>query len=451
MILVWHRADLRLHDHPALHAAAASGEAVCPCFVLDPNLLKLPYSGNSRIAFLYANLHALNESYQAIGSSLTVRAGEPEAALLGLAREIGATAVYALQSFEPIGRRRDERVRAALEGEGVTFKLFDGDCVFQPGALKTGSGGAYRVFTPFWRNWSAQALPAPLPAPERLEPHGAQSLEIPQPNASVPLPPAGERAASERLRDFLRTVGLQYEYQRNLPALDGTSRLSMYLHLGILSPRVAAVRASNAGMTAWVREICWRDYYRHILFDEPRLETEAYKPVWNAFPWRDAADDLQRWETGTTGYPIVDAGMRQLQAQGWMHNRVRMIVASFMTKHLMLDYRLGEAVFNDLLLDGDEAANNGGWQWVTGCGVDAAPYFRVFNPVTQGQKFDAAAEYIQRFVPELGGLSAKDAHEPWTMTRPPKSYPEPMVSLGAARDRFLETAKRFLKGEEPEA
>jgi deoxyribodipyrimidine photo-lyase len=449
MMLVWHRADLRLHDHPALHAAAAKG-AVLPCFILDPNLLRMPHSGSNRIAFLFENLRALNAAYETVGSSLAVRAGEPEHVLLGLAREVGASEVYALRSFEPIGRRRDERVAQALEGAGVRLKLFDGDCIFQPGALKTQTGGAYRVFTPFWRNWSAQALPETLPAPDRLEPHGVKSLEVPRVTPAVPLPPAGEQAASDRLRDFLRTVGLQYEYQRNLPALDGTSRLSMYLHLGVLSPRVAARRASAAGMTAWVRELCWRDYYRHILWDEPNLETQPYKPAWRDFPWRDAPDDLEAWRTGMTGYPIVDAGMRQLQTQGWMHNRVRMIVASFMTKHLMLDYRLGIAVFNEALLDGDEAANNGGWQWVTGCGVDAAPYFRVFNPVTQGQKFDTQAEYIRRFVPELEGLSAKDAHEPWTMVRPPKAYPAPMLPLTLGRDRFLETAKAFLRGADAE-
>ena len=448
MILVWHRADLRTHDHPALHAAATRGK-VLPCFVLDPNLLKLPYSGNSRIAFLYANLHALNGSYQAIGSSLVVRSGQPEVALLELARESGATAVYALRSYEPIGRARDERVRVALEVSGIEFKLLNGDCILEPGQLKTLSGGSYRVFTPFWRNWVAQAHPAPLPAPHSLEPHGISSLEIPVPNASVPLPEAGEVAALELLSTFIRTVGLHYDAWRNLPALEGTSRLSMYFHLGILSPRVAAARADVAGMTAWVRELCWRDYYRHILWDEPQIAASAYKPVWNDFPWRDAPDDLELWRAGNTGYPIVDAGMRQMLTTGWMHNRVRMIVASFLTKHLMTDYRAGEAIFNQHLLDGDMAANNGGWQWVTGCGVDAAPYFRVFNPVTQGEKFDVDAKYIKRFVPELEGLSVKEAHQPWTALRPPKNYPDPIVPLGVGRDRFLETAKRHLKGAEP--
>ncbi len=445
MILVWHRADLRLHDHPALHEAATRGGAVAPCFVLDPSLLKMPYSGKPRIAFLHANLRALNEAYKTIGSKLILRAGKPEEELLKLARESGATAVYALRSYEPVGRERDERVKKLLEANGVEFTVFTGDCIFEPGLIRSGSGGSYRVFTPFWRNWSAQALPVPLPVPKALKPHGLTGLEFPEPQTELDLPPAGEAAAFERLSAFLRGVGLQYEYQRNLPALDGTSRLSMYLHLGVISARTAAARASRAGMTAWVRELCWRDYYRHILWDEPRLATEAFKPAWKDFPFRDAHDDLEAWREGMTGYPIVDAGMRQLETTGWMHNRVRMIVASFLTKHLMVDYRHGETVFNERLLDGDEAANNGGWQWVTGCGVDAAPYFRVFNPVSQGEKFDVDAEYLKRFIPELEGLSVKEAHQPWTSLRPPKNYSAPIISLNNGRERFLETARRHLK------
>jgi deoxyribodipyrimidine photo-lyase len=444
MILVWHRGDLRTHDHPALHEAASAG-GVAPCFVLDPSLLKLPYSGNSRIAFLYANLRALDESYRSRGSGLVLRAGKPEEELLKLARESGATAVYALRSYEPVGRARDERVKRALEANGVMFRLLDGDCILEPGLVRTQTGSGYKVFTPFWRNWSALPLPAPLPAPKALEPHGLKSLEIPAAKASVKLPDAGENVALEVLKGFIRRVGLGYATQRNLPALDGTSRLSMYLHLGVISPRTAASVATRAGMTAWVRELCWRDFYRHILWDEPRLETEPFKVAWKDFPWRDSAADLERWTQGMTGFPIVDAGMRQLQTTGWMHNRVRMIVASFMTKHLLLNWQDGERVFNALLLDGDLANNNGGWQWVAGCGVDAAPYFRVFNPVSQGEKFDADAVYIKRFVPELEGLSAKEAHQPWTSLRPPKSYPDPMISLNEGRERFLETAKRHLR------
>jgi deoxyribodipyrimidine photo-lyase len=447
MIVVWHRADLRTHDHPALAQAAASlKNTVLPVFVLDPSLLDMPYSGSTRIAFLHSNLHALNASYARLGSSLIVQAGQPEQELLALCRQSGARAVYALASLEPVGRQRDERVRRALEASGIDFHLFSSDTIQQPLTVRTGSGGPYRVFTPFWRNWSNLAIPPAYRTPERLEPHGITGLELPQPASSIPLPPAGEDAALKMLEDFIARVGNSYESLRDQPAVEGTSRLSPHLHLGVLSVRTAARHAMRAGMTGWVRELCWRDFYRHILWDEPRLESEAFKTDWNDFPWRDSTADLERWTHGQTGYPIVDAGMRQLQTTGWMHNRVRMIVASFLTKHLLISWQSGERVFNELLVDGDLASNNGGWQWTAGCGVDAAPYFRVFNPVSQGQKFDPDGAYIRQFVPELEGCSPDEIHQPWMMTRPPRTYPDPILPLSVGRERFLETAKRHFKG-----
>ncbi len=449
MILVWHRADLRTHDHPALANAAARGQCL-PCFVLDPRLLSTPYTGNNRIQWLYACLAALSESYRALGSSLVLVAGRPEQELLRLARETGAKAVYALRSYEPIGVARDARVKAALEAAGIELKFFAGDCILEPGSVLSGSGTHYKVFTPFWRTWSSLPMSEIQPTPKHLEPHAVPSLELPKISALLPLPEAGEHAAMQRLEQFIRRVGLHYETQRDLPSIEGTSRLSLDLHLGTISPRVAASRASQAGMTAWVRELCWRDFYRHILLAEPRLENEAFKSEWNTFPWREDALDLDAWRTGNTGYPIVDAGMRQLSSTGWMHNRVRMIVASFLCKHLLISWQSGEAHFNQLLLDGDLSSNNGGWQWSAGCGVDAAPYFRVFNPVTQGQKFDSSAEYIKRYIPELEGLPNNEAHQPWTGLRPPKSYPAPILPLTLGRDRFLETAKQHLKASNPE-
>jgi deoxyribodipyrimidine photo-lyase len=442
MILVWHRADLRTHDHPALAQAAAQG-GVLPCFVLDPSLLHPGYSGNNRIQWLYACLQALQTSYRALGSGLVLAAGTPESELLRLARQVGAKAVYAVSSLEPIGMARDARVKAALAQAGIELRLFASDCIQEWNSIKSGSGTSYKVFTPFWRTWSSLPLPQVSPTPTHLEPHGVDGLDVPQP--SLPLPEAGEQAAKKRLEQFIRRVGLFYDTQRDLPSVDGTSRLSLDFHLGTLSVRLAAQQAQKAGMVAWVRELCWRDFYRHILADDPRLATQAFRREWNDFPWRDASTELEAWRTGNTGYPIVDAGMRQLQQTGWMHNRVRMIVASFLTKHLLISWQHGEAHFNDLLLDGDLASNNGGWQWTAGCGVDAAPYFRVFNPVSQGEKFDASAAYIKRFVPELEPLPSKEAHQPWTSLRPPKGYPDPMLPLAVGRERFLETAKRHLK------
>jgi deoxyribodipyrimidine photo-lyase len=446
MILVWHRADLRTHDHPALHHAARASNKIAPVFVLDPVLLKMPYAGRARIAFLYTNLQALNESYQKLGSSLVVRYGKPEEELLQLARETGAKAVFALRSDEPIGRERDARVKTVLEQNGIELKLFESDTIQQPGTIKSLSDTSYKVFTPFWKTWSSFPITT-LATPSKLEPHDLSSLAIPEPNTHIPLPEAGETAAINQLEQFIRNVGLRYESLRDLPATDGTSQLSSYLHLGVISPRYAAARGQKAGMTGWVRELCWRDFYRHILFDEPRLAVEAFKPAWNNFPWHDSSQDFEAWKTGNTGYPIVDAGMRQLLETGWMHNRVRMIVASFLTKHLLIDWRLGEAHFNELLIDGDLASNNGGWQWTAGCGVDAAPYFRVFNPVTQGEKFDSSSDYIKKFIPELRDLEPKLAHQPWTMTRPPKTYADPILPLSIGRERFLETAKQHLKSD----
>jgi deoxyribodipyrimidine photo-lyase len=452
MVFVWHRADLRTHDHPALElarAATGSGKLVVPVFVLDPSLLELPYSGKSRVAFLQANLRALSEKYHTLNSTLVVLYGSPEVELLRLAREHGASEIHAIASLEPVGIRRDQRVRAVLEQNGIQLILSRADTIQPPGSVLSGSGSPYKVFTPFYRTWLGLGLPQPAPSITRLEPpkleaHGLESMPIPEPQASIPLPAAGEGAALALLEKFVRDGGAHYEARRDLPAVNGTSGLSPYFHLGMLSPRTAANAAQ--AHTGWVRELAWRDFYRHILFEHPHLETSAFKPEWNDFPWRDSSSDLQAWMEGQTGYPIIDAGMRQLAQTGWMHNRVRMIVASFLTKHLLIDWREGERIFNDRLIDGDQASNNGGWQWATGCGVDAAPYFRVFNPVTQGEKFDPNAEYIKRFVPELEHLKAKTAHQPWTANRQPTGYPRPIVDLKFGRDRFLETAKRHLKG-----
>jgi deoxyribodipyrimidine photo-lyase len=443
MILVWHRADLRTHDHPALASAARQGQVI-PVFILDPNLLSTPYTGNNRVQWLYACLQALAESYQALGSSLLLLAGTPESELLRLARESGAKAVYALKSYEPIGMIRDAQIKQVLEASGIEFRLLPGDCVFEPNTVQNGSGTHYKVFTPFWRTWSSIPIPEIMATPKKLEAHGFLRLEFPVPLSTIILPKAGQEAAQHRLEQFIRHVGLHYETRRDIPSLNGTSRLSLDLHLGTLSVRYAAARAAQAGMTAWVRELCWRDFYRHVLVAQPHLEHQAFRAEWNDFPWRDDQLELETWQAGQTGYPIIDAGMRQLSRTGWMHNRVRMIVASFLCKHLLLPWQQGAAHFNDLLLDGDLASNNGGWQWSAGCGVDAAPYFRVFNPVTQGEKFDSSAEYIKSFVPELEGLSNKEAHQPWISIRPPKNYPAPMLPLAFGRDRFLETTKQHL-------
>ena len=319
MILVWHRADLRTHDHPALELAVgtnAPGLRVVPVFVLDPSLLEMPYSGRSRIGFLYANLRALSENYHKLNSTLVVLYGSPEVELLRLMRETGAKQIHAIASLEPVGIRRDAKVRAVLEQNGIQLILSRSDTIQPPENVLSGSGGPYRVFTPFYRTWLGLGLPMSTPNITTLEPHGLQSMPIPETKVSIPLPTAGEDAAQAMLEQFVRERGAHYETRRDLPAVNGTSSLSPYFHLGILSPRTAA-HAARAH-TGWVRELAWRDFYRHILFEHPHLETSAFKPEWNDFPWRDPGTDLQAWTEGQTGYPIVDAGMRQLATTGWI-------------------------------------------------------------------------------------------------------------------------------------
>ncbi len=448
MILVWHRADLRTHDHPALFSAIQQNQQCVPVFVLDPSLLVLPYSGQVRVQFLYANLLALNNSYKKLGSALVLRAGSPETEILKLAQDCKATGVYALKSFEPIGRARDERLAKILQDAGIELKLFDGDCIIQPGQVLNGQDEYYKVFTPFYNRWLTLPMNAPLPGPQKLLAHNISGLSFPEPSTNISLPVAGEEHAMALLQNFVTNQAGQYLSLRDTPSNNaGTSGLSAYLHLGVLSPRLAAQSAQ--AFSDWVRELCWRDFYRHILWHEPRLASEAFKKDWNAFPWRDhageAKKDFAAWCNGQTGYPIVDAGMRQLKTTGLMHNRVRMIVASFLCKHLLISWQAGEAFFNEHLLDGDLATNNGSWQWSAGCGVDAAPYFRVFNPVSQGQKFDADALYIKTFLQELAGLNNAEAHQPWACSIPPQNYPTPIIPLAVGRQRFLESAKTYLQ------
>jgi deoxyribodipyrimidine photo-lyase len=452
-VIVWHRADLRLHDHPALLAATAKNTTVIPVFILDPALLGPPYSGNNRVQFLYANLHALAERYSAIGSRLVVRFGQPAVQLTLLVQESQAQAVYALRSHEPAGRERDLVVAKALQTTGIALDLFDGDTIIEPGLVRTAGGTGYRVFTPFWRAWSSLAWPHPGPALSYLTAHTLASATIPMPHSTVTLPMAGEQAAIAQMQRFLRDQGRFYSESRDFMAQNATSQLSSYLHLGILGPRQAAAAAAAAANSQWLRQLCWRDFYRHLLWDEPRLATEAFKLAWNSFPWRDhtqnnstAASDFLAWQTGQTGYPIIDAAMCQLIGTGWMHNRARMLVASFLTKHLLIDWRAGEAWFNQHLLDGDLANNNGGWQWTAGCGVDAAPYFRVFNPLTQGEKFDSDGDYIARYLPELAVLAPEARHQPSMLSRVACNYPQPIIELSQGRERFLAVAKQHLSG-----
>ncbi|MBM3121611.1 MAG: deoxyribodipyrimidine photo-lyase, partial [Chloroflexi bacterium] len=393
----WIRRDLRLADNPALAAALAAGDQVVPAFVLDPVLLNSSYNSPRRTAFLLAGLRSLDTELHARGSRLIVRGGDPEHVLASLRAETGASSIFAQRDVSPYAIQRDQRVQRTLP-----LVLTDGLSVRPPGEVVRQDGGAYTVFTPFSRAWLARPLPGPrdlLPAPARILTPSLASLPIPEATVDHASFPAGEPQALRRLEAFCARrpfpIG-RYALDRDRPSIDGTSGLSPYLRFGMLSARqavVAALRAADAasskearhGAEVWLNELIWREFYLSILAAFPDVRRRAFRADLGRVRWSNDRADFQAWCEGRTGYPMVDAGMRQLSATGWMHNRVRMIVASFLVKHLLIDWRWGERWFMQNLVDGDPAANNGGWQWSAGTGTDAAPYFRVFNPVLQGR------------------------------------------------------------------
>jgi deoxyribodipyrimidine photo-lyase len=413
--IMWFRRDLRLRDHPALHAAAAHGP-VLGLFVLDPVLWRT--AGPSRRAWLAASLRSLDDS---MDGRLCVRMGAAATVVPQLAHEVGADQVHVTNDFMPYGRRRDQAVVDALP-EGVTGVATGTPYAVAPGTVVNGSGKPYQVFTPFSRAWREHGWDGPTTAPRGLEwvqmddEEGiAATLDSALDEAPDRFLDPGEDAAWRRLRGFLADDLDGYADQRNDPAADRTSRLSAYLKLGVLHPRqiLAETAASHSkGARTFETELAWRDFYADVLFHHPRSAWEDLRPV-PGLTYDDHTDAIEAWKSGTTGFPVVDAGMRQLLAEGWMHNRVRMITASFLTKDLHAWWPVGARHFLDHLVDGDLASNNHGWQWVAGTGTDAAPYFRVFNPITQGLKFDPRGDYVRRWVPELAHLPGKAAHEPW--------------------------------------
>ena len=447
----WIRRDLRLHDNPALTSARQQGARVVPVFILDDYLLEKPAEYRKR--FLFAGLRALDNELRSRGGRLIIRRGEPARELARLAAECGATQVYAEADVSPYAIRRDADV-----ARQVDLKLVHGLSVHPTPSVMKEDGQPYTVFTPYSRAWKAiPARRALLPAPTELP-------AIPN-LASCDLPdlgglegfPAGELEAQRRLDDFIRDRIDRYGIQRNRVDLDGTAGLSPYLRFGMVSASqvVAAAQQaadnapdapSRASSESWLNELIWREFYQSILYHYPHVLKAPFKASMSHIPWRDAPQELLAWKEGRTGYPIVDAGMRQLAATGWMHNRARMIVASFLVKDLLINWQEGERWFMEKLVDGDPAANNGGWQWVAGTGTDAAPYFRIFNPVLQGKKFDPNGDYVRRWVPELAQVPAQHIHSPWEMTaaeqqeatvRIGRDYPSPIVDHAFARERTL--------------
>ncbi len=413
--VMWFRRDLRLRDNPALRAASEHGP-VLGLFVLDPVLWGS--AGPARRAWLAANLRALDASMH---GRLCLRMGSPSSLVPRMVAEVGADQLHVTNDFTPYARSRDAAVVDALPDsvEGVATGT---PYAVAPGTVRNGSGDPYRVFTPFSKAWRAHGWDAPAQAPRGVDWIAADSDQrvaamLDRAIAEAPdgMPTAGEDAAQRRWRSFTESDLADYDDTRNDPGADRTSRLSPYLKLGVVHPRQLLADTAGAhgqGVHTWETEIAWRDFYADVLHHQPASAWEDLKPV-AGLTYDEPEDAIAAWKTGHTGFPIVDAGMRQLLSEGWMHNRVRMITASFLTKDLHVWWPVGARHFLDHLLDGDLASNNHGWQWVAGTGTDASPYFRVFNPITQGLKFDATGDYVRRWVPELAHLPGRRAHEPW--------------------------------------
>jgi deoxyribodipyrimidine photo-lyase len=437
--VLWFRRDLRLGDHPALLAAAEEGPVVA-LFVLD-DVLRKP-SGAPRIAFMYRTLRALDTKLREHGGGLVVRRGKPATVVPAVAKEAGASSVHVSADFGPYGRARDEQVEEAL-GD-IPLVRTGSPYAVAPGRVTKGDGTPFKVYTPFYKAWSEHGWRQPARSnPNAVEWRTVEGTGIPQ-DPDLPsvltLPDAGEEAALAAWRRFRRTNLSGYVGDRNRPDLNHTSRMSPYLKWGSIHPRTI-LDSLGGGDSTYRKEIAWREFYAAVLYHWPESAREYFQPQMARMPYssgQDADQAFQAWAQGRTGYPIVDAGMRQLLAEGWMHNRLRMIVASFLVKDLHIEWTHGARHFMRHLVDGDLASNQHGWQWTAGTGTDAAPYFRIFNPVSQGEKFDPDGDYIRRFVPELRDLSGKEIHQPWERDEGlPDGYPERIVDHAKARNESL--------------
>jgi deoxyribodipyrimidine photo-lyase len=425
--LFWFRRDLRLEDNTGLFYALQQEKNVLPIFIFDQHILdKLEDKADARVEFIHSQLLELKSQLEAKGSSLLFHYGKPEEIYQELLKKYEVQAVYTNRDYEPYAKERDRNIEAILKEKGISLLSFKDQVIFEPGEILNGSGEFYKVYTPFSRNWL-----------EKYKNTLVQPLENPAWNnllATAPLPVISleemgfENSPSQippKVAD--QDIISHYDKTRNFPALHGTSRLGIHLRFGTISIRKLAQIAARLNET-YLNELIWREFYMMILAYNPQVVDRAFKPAYDQIPWRNNAEEFQAWCDGKTGFPIVDAGMRELNATGYMHNRVRMVVASFLTKHLLIDWRWGEAYFAKKLLDYDLSANNGGWQWAAGTGTDAQPYFRVFNPDSQTEKFDKDLKYIKKWIPELG-----TSH-----------YPKPIVDHKFARLRAIDTYKQAL-------
>lgn len=425
--LCWFRRDLRIEDQTALFYSLQQEEQVLPLFIFDRHILDaLEEKNDARVTFIHQQITNLKAFFEAQGSSMLVKYGHPEQIFQELVQEYTLQTVYTNRDYEPYAQSRDAQVEALLREKNIPFLSFKDQVIFEPGEIVNGSGEFYKVFTPYSKNWlekfrTTRVQPLPTANWKNL----VQTAPLPMPTlVDMGFAPSALEIPSSKLDE---EIVRHYEERRNFPAQRGTSRLGIHLRFGTLSIRQLALKAASLNAT-YLNELIWREFYAMILGHAPQVVDRAFKPQYDRIPWRNNEAEFAAWCDGQTGYPIVDAGMRELNSTGFMHNRVRMIVASFLTKHLLIDWRWGEAYFAKKLLDFELASNNGGWQWAAGTGTDAQPYFRVFNPDSQTEKFDKDLVYIKKWVPEFGS----------------SSYPQPIVEHKFARNRAIETYKKAL-------
>ncbi|OHX13151.1 cryptochrome/photolyase family protein [Chromobacterium sphagni] len=463
--LVWLRRDLRLEDHAALYHALKSSRAALPVFIFDRAILDGLPRDDRRVDFIWQSVAALKAELQALGGDLLVRHGLPAEEIPRLAVELGAQAVFCNHDYEPAARARDAEVERRLARQGVAMFSFKDQVVFERDEVLTGAGKPFGVFTPYKNAWLKKLTPFYLQAyPVR------RYLRSLMPRTAEPMPPLtdigfrasdldslpvqpGSAGAEALFADFAGRID-HYQAARDFPAVKGVSYLSAHLRFGTISIRQLAAYAwheGSAGAMCWLGELIWRDFYQQVLWHRPEVAEHAFKPEYDALPFPNNPEWFAAWREGRTGYPLVDAAMRQLNRSGYMHNRLRMVAASFLVKDLLIDWRWGEKYFAEKLLDFDLAANNGGWQWAASTGCDAQPYFRIFNPVSQSEKFDAAGRFIRRYVPELSRLPDKLIHAPWQAKAEQlaaagiqlgRDYPHPIVDHAVQRLLALALFKR---------
>lgn len=428
--IFWHRRDLRLHDNAGLYHALKSNHQVLPLFIFDREILdKLEDKNDARVQFIHEQLLLMKKQLQQMGSDILIKYGKPEEVWLGLVNEYQVKQVYTNHDYEPYANQRDEAIESLLAKHHIPFHTFKDQCIFEKSEIIKDDGKPYTVFTPYAKKWKSKLNSYYLKL-YPSEKYFTNFVKIGEPLPIITLKEMGFEPGKLSFPPSSTSAGIikNYDKTRNYPAVNGTSKLGIHFRFGTISIREKAKKALAMNET-FLNELIWRDFYMMILYHFPYVAQGSFRKEYDRIEWRNNEQEFEAWCNGKTGYPIVDAGMRELNATGYMHNRVRMIVASFLTKHLLIDWRWGEAYFAKKLLDFDLSANNGGWQWAAGCGTDAAPYFRVFNPTLQTEKFDAQLQYVKHWVPELGT----------------KTYPPPIVQHEFARNRCLEIYKKALK------